>query len=69
MNGITHRIRCPNCGNMVELTKGIVYGEDFGFCENPKCKHLILISNGKITHFDPRSDPYINYLLRKGEGK
>jgi hypothetical protein len=65
----TRKIACPNCGNQVELTKGIVVGEFFGNCS--KCKHMILIGyDGKdgIVHFDPRSSDYINYLLNKSKG-
>lgn len=63
---MVRKIACPNCRNEVELRKGIIAGEEFGFCE--KCKHLVLIgynSKDEMTHFDPRNSAFINYLLAK----
>ena len=64
---VFRKIACPNCGNEVELRKGIIVGEEFGNCK--KCKHCILIgytSKDEMTHFDPRNSAFINYLLAKG---
>ena len=59
------KIACPNCGNEVELRKGIIVGEEFGNCK--KCKYIIEInSKGEMTHFDPRNSSFINYVLAKG---
>lgn len=68
IDDVVRKIACPNCGNEVELRKGIIVGEEFGNCK--KCKHLILIgynSKDEITHFDPRKSEFINYLLAKAE--